>query len=179
MKSKFINILLFSIFISLISILISVCGYIFEISQSTWYSFATLILNAIVIFLLQRYYQKKVFLNTASFKKLLLDTFYMIIIASLIVSVFAYIYLKYISPEEIEAMLVLIKNTLYNMYSNILPESQIEQSYEISAKFINPLFISISGFFGFLIQSFIIDIISSAINKSKQYNRDTEVINNN
>ena len=59
------------------------------------------------------------------------------------------------------------KNTLYEAYSGILSDAQIEQSFEMSAKFLTPTFISVFGFFGAFVQFFIMDIISAAINKQK------------
>lgn len=167
MKTKFKNILLSSIILSLVLIIYTVIGYVFETNQEKWYSLLSIVIAAFAIFSLQRYYQKLICLNTASFKKLFVDTLYIILLSSFFINAFSFVYLKFISPEEIENMLVMAKNTLYEAYSGILSDAQIEQSYEMSAKFLTPTLISVFGFFGTFVQFFIIDIISAAINKQK------------
>jgi hypothetical protein len=87
-----------------------------------------------------------------------------VLFASLILGVFYFVLYKFIDPELIDEMLAQSADILL---ASGLSEDMIEQQIEMSAKFMNPAFMSISTIFSYLFYGFIISLISSIFLKKK------------
>jgi len=171
MKSKILNIFINGLLLACYIILTEVIEYAFNLknsSFSTAYWLLSYIIFAILLFFVQKNYQKKVFSGTANYKKLFGNTIFIILIVSLINGIFIYILYKFIDTNAIEQMLIESRNKLYEMYDGVLNEAQIENSMKMTQKLMTPLFLSITNIFSLLFWGIIFSLITSLINKAKK-----------
>jgi hypothetical protein len=122
----------------------------------------------LTILFTQRYYQKNYYKNTANFGILFKDTVFMVIIFAIINGVFTYLLYKVVAPEEIESLLTVSRNQMYSMYNGMLSDSQIEQSIEMSRKFMTPGFLAIFGCFISFLQGILFVLVATFINKKNK-----------
>lgn len=96
-----------------------------------------------------------------------------ILFASLIMGVFYFVLYKFIDPELIDEMLAQSEEVLLN---SGLSDDMVEQQIEMSSKFMNPAFMSISSIFSYLFYGFIVSLISSIFLKKKQHDGYAEIM---
>lgn len=148
---------------SIPTIIMSVFSYAFSF-KGTAANWTSIIILAVTIFFIQKHYLKNYYNGFASYAKLFTGTLLMTCVSAIIVSCFTFIFYTLIAPEQIEQMLQLAKN---NLYENNIPDDQIEIAFEYSKMFMTPIALSLFALLGNVLQATIINLITSAINQKK------------
>jgi len=94
---------------------------------------------------------------------LLGGTMLMVLIASVIMFIYTYVFYEFIAPEQLDKMLNLAEA---NLYEQELSKAQIDSSLEMMKKYVlTPIALSIFTVFLTFILGFIVALISSAFIK--------------
>ncbi len=162
MKSKSSIILKYGAIVSLPMILMSVIGYVFTIEASKSYGWLTVLVFLLTLFFVQKSFRQDFLEGFASYSKLLGNTMLMVVVASVIIFVYTLIFYKFVAPEQIDRMLELADEAMYNRG---LKDHEIEQSLVYLRKMYTPILLSLMGLFATILQGFIITLIISIFNK--------------
>lgn len=146
-------------------ILLSVVSYVFTIEESKLFGWLTVLVFIATIYFVQRFYRTEVYDGSASYGQLLGGTMLMLLIASGIMLIFTFIFYKFIAPEQIDRILVLAED---NLYDKGLSDKEIEQSMVYISKFNSPVGLSIMALLSTIFQGFIFALIVSLFNKKKK-----------
>ena len=146
--------------ISLPIILMSVIAYAFDLSDAKWFGWISMLVFVLSIVFVQRYYRNDFYGGYISYSKLLGGTMLMVLIASVIMFIYTYVFYEFIAPEQLDKMLNLAEANLYEQ------ELSKARSLEMMKKYVlTPIALSISTVFSTFIQGFIVALISSAFIK--------------
>lgn len=146
--------------ISLPIILMSVIAYAFDLSDAKWFGWISMLVFVLSIVFVQRYYRNNFYGGYISYSKLLGGTMLMVLIASVIMFIYTYVFYEFIAPEQLDKMLNLAEANLYEQ------ELSKARSLEMMKKYVlTPIALSISTVFSTFIQGFIVALISSAFIK--------------
>lgn len=149
--------------ISLPIILMSVIAYAFDLSDAKWFGWISMLVFVLSIVFVQRYYRNNFYGGYISYSKLLGGTMLMVLIASVIMFIYTYVFYEFIAPEQLDKMLNLAEA---NLYEQELSKAQIDSSLEMMKKYVlTPIALSIFTVFLTFIQGFIVALISSAFIK--------------
>ncbi len=85
-----------------------------------------------------------------------------IVFASIISSVYTYVYAEYIDPSLIEKM---VSEAEKGMYKNGMSDEEVEQAMSMTSAFMTPAFIAGSSFLGNIFIGFLLSLVTSAILK--------------
>lgn len=165
MGSKFNTILKYGALISLPMILMSVIGYVFTIEASKAYGWLTILVFVLTLFFAQRTFRQEFLEGFASYSKLLGNTMLMIVVASVIMFVYTFIFYQFIAPEQIERMLELADE---GMYQRGMDDHEIEQSLVFLRVIYTPILLALMGLLATVLQGFIISLIISIFNKKSR-----------
>ncbi|MDD4148979.1 MAG: DUF4199 domain-containing protein [Bacteroidales bacterium] len=113
MGQKFKTILSYGAIISLPIILMSVIAYVFDINDNKAYGWISTIVFFVSIVIAQKFYRDGFCQGYASYKKLFGGTLLIVIVVSLIMFFFTFVFYKYIAPEQIDKLLEVARGNLY------------------------------------------------------------------
>lgn len=146
--------------ISLPIILMSVIAYAFDLSDAKWFGWISMLVFVLSIVFVQRYYRNNFYGGYISYSKLLGGTMLMVLIASVIMFIYTYVFYEFIAPEQLDKMLNLAEANLYEQ------ELSKARSLEMMKKYVlTPIALSIFTVFLTFILGFIVALISSAFIK--------------
>lgn len=163
MGKKFTTILSYGAIISLPMILMSVFAYVFDISSNKAFGWVSFLVFIITIFFIQRHYRDNYYDGFVSYGKMLGGTLLMLIVASIVMFLYSYIFYGFIAPEQITKM---IDAARIGMYEQELSNSQINKSMEYMAKYVfTPISLSLMGLFTTFGQGLIVSLLTSIFTK--------------
>lgn len=156
------NSLKHGLIVGLAMLIYSILLYILDLNlnQALGYvSYAILIAGFI---LGTKAYRDNVLKGNISYGKTYGYSIVILLIATIITTIYGYLMITVIDPDIIEKMMALGEE---KMLSQGMSDDQIEMAQKMQKKFMSPVFMMISGFFGQMIVGAVLALITSAIIK--------------
>lgn len=160
MSKKFKIILSLGAIICLQMILMSVIAYAFEMSDAKWFGYLSFLIFIITIVFVQKYYRDNFYDGYANYSKIFGGTFLMIIVASVIVFLYTFLFYKFVAPEQIVKMLEMAEINLYEQ--DKLTQAQIDTAINSMKTYVfTPIALSLSSVLTTVFQGVIVALVSS------------------
>ncbi|MBN2779224.1 MAG: DUF4199 domain-containing protein [Bacteroidales bacterium] len=166
MGQKFKIILTYGALISLPMILMSVIAFVFDITENKAFGWISMIVFIATIVLVQKMYRDGYCEGFVSYGKLFGGTLLMVIVASLIMFFYTFVFYKLIAPEQIDKLLEIARVNLYEQEG--MTSAQINQSYEYMTKYIfTPVSLSLTALLSTFGQGLVFSLITGIFLKRK------------
>lgn len=162
--SMFISTLKHGVLLGIALIVYALILYLFDATYAKVLPNLSFLIIAIGLFLAAKAYRDKALDGSMSYGKALGYSFVVLIFASLLNAIYSYIFNKFIDPEMMAKGLEMVREELY---SQGLPEEQLDMTMSWQEKIFQPGIGAIMGFFGMLIFGFIISLITSIFVKKQ------------
>lgn len=133
--------------------------------QNRFAGWATFVFTAVAVYVGTKSFRDKMQEGYISFGKALGSGMLIVVFASLIQSVFTYIFFAYLSPESMQDMFVAMEEA---MLETGTPEDQIEMSVEMMKSFTSPMSLAITGIFTSAFVGLIISLVIAAFVKNEK-----------
>jgi succinate-acetate transporter protein len=148
----------YGIIFGLISVVISVLAYMFDLTFKTWLIWPSLLVSLIVLFLLLRSYRDHYNNGYISYGRAVGAGVIINIYAALITAIYIYVLYSFIDPGLIDKSLALAEA---KMQDRGIPEEAIDKAMMVQAKLIKPWFTSLMGTITSIFYGFILSLIVS------------------
>mgnify|MGYP002397399926 FL=1 len=167
MKNKLKTILIYGSIFSLAVILMSVIAYVFDLSESKAFGWVSVLVFIAALVFMQKTYRDNYYNGFASYGKLYGGTVLMMVVASIIIYIYTYVFYKVIAPEQIDKMLEVARANLYE--NDQLSSEQINQSYQFMTKYVfTPMAMSLTGMITTFLEGLVFSLITCIFIKKKQ-----------
>lgn len=167
-RSLFNNSLIYGLLTAGISIVFSVLTYLLDVPmKSPVMYFSFVILLAGIIYGTMQFRDVSL-AGHISFGKAFLSGFLIVLIASLVSSIYSYIFLTFIDPAYLERIIQqTMEQTEAKMLEKGLSEEQMESALAMTRKFMSPLIISVMAILTSALFGAILSLISAAFLKKE------------
>ena len=167
-RSLFNNALIYGLFTAAISIVFSILTYILDVpfkSPLMYFSFIIL-LGGIIYGTLQ--YKNNYLGGYMSFGKAFLSGFLIVATASVITSVYSYVFFTFIDPAYLERIISqTLEQTQAKLVEKGMSDDQMEPALAMTRKFMTPMIMSIFAIIYSLLFGAILSLITAAILKKE------------
>lgn len=158
LKSAFKPSLVPGIYLGFALIIYTLLLYVLDIDLESPFKYGSYAIVAIGLYFSIVSFRDKYLNGFISYKKAFSAGFYTGLFASVIASIFTYIYVQYIDTELIANILIMSEETMLEQNPDMTNE-QIEQALSMTEMFMSPFIMSIVGFFSNVILSAVLSLI--------------------
>jgi len=145
-------------------IIVSVIFYLFNITDNVIGAVANYAVMIIGLVVGTKNLRDKMDGGSISYARALGSGVLISFFASLILGFYMYVFMKFIDPDFQNKMYEIMEQ---KMIEQGLPDDAIERAMEMSKKFMTPVFLMVSTFFGFTFWGFLFSLITSIFIKKK------------
>jgi len=167
-RSLFNNALIYGLLTAVISIVFSVLTYILDVPMKNpvmYFSFVIL-LAGIIYGTLQ--YRNVSLGGNISFGKAFLSGFLIVLVASIVSSIYSYIFFTFIDPAYLERIIQqTLEQTEAKMLEKGLSEEQMEPALAMTRKFMSPIMMSVMAVLSSAVFGAILSLIAAAFIKKE------------
>lgn len=167
-RSLFNNALIYGLLTAVFSIVFSVITYILELPYKSpvMYLSFIILLAGIVYGTLQ--YRNLYMGGYITYSKAFLSGFIIVLVASLVTSLYSYVFFRFIDPAYLERIIVqAMEQTEAKMLEQGLSEDQMGPALEMTRKFMSPLIMSVFSVLGSAVFGAILSLIAAAFIKKE------------
>ncbi len=150
--------------LGIVLIVWSLLLYFLDLSTNRVLGYVSWLISIAIVFYAMKIYRDTVNQGILSFSNAFVIGLLVCIISGFISAVFAYIQFNFISPELIDKMVQISEEKLL---SRGMPDDMVEQSLEMSRKFMTPGLIAVMAFVMSVILGAIMSLILAAIVKKE------------
>ncbi|MBN2213048.1 MAG: DUF4199 domain-containing protein [Bacteroidales bacterium] len=154
--------LTWGVILGIVLIVYTLILYFLNLSTNRALGYVSWLITIVIVFYAMKMYRDNVNQGALSFGNAFVIGLLVCIISGLISSIFAYIQFTVISPELIDKMVQIGEERLL---SRGMPDDMVEQSMEMSRKFMTPTMISVMAFIMTIIFGAILSLILAAFVK--------------
>ena len=163
--SVLVNALIWGSIIGLVSVVYSVLLYMLDQTLNRALGYAGLIILIAGLALAMKNYRDNVLGGNLPYGKAFGFGMLIVLISALIGGIYGYLLYTVIDPDLVGKMMDMQAEQLLERG---LTEDQVEQALEVSGRFMNPVFIFISGFIVNLLMGTVLSLIIAAIFKKDE-----------
>ena len=163
--SVLVNALIWGSIIGLVSVVYSVLLYMLDQTLNRALGYAGLIILIAGLALAMKNYRDNVLDGNLPYGKAFGFGMLIVLISALIGGIYGYLLYTVIDPDLVGKMMDMQAEQLLERG---LTEDQVEQALEVSGRFMNPVFIFISGFIVNLLMGTVLSLIIAAIFKKDE-----------
>ena len=148
----------YGIIYGLITVVLSVLTYMFDLTFKPWIIWPGLLLGVVVLFFLLRSYRDHYNNGYISYGKSVGAGVIISIYAAIISAIYIYVLYSFIDPGLMDKSMAVAEA---KMLEKGLPEAAIERAMEMQSKMMKPWFTSLMGIFNSVIYGLILSLIVS------------------
>ena len=148
----------YGIIYGLITVVLSVLTYMFDLTFKPWIIWPSLLLGVVVLFFLLRSYRDHYNNGYISYGKSVGAGVIISIYAAIISAIYIYVLYTFIDPGLMDKSMAVAEA---KMLEKGLPEAAIERAMEMQSKMMKPWFTSLMGIFNSVIYGLILSLIVS------------------
>jgi hypothetical protein len=160
-KHAFINGLIVGLAMIIYSVILYILGMT-ENQTAEWGSYIILIIGIVIT---TKSFRDKANNGFLTYGKGFTYGLVISIVASVLVAIYSFLYLKMIDPDAIQRALIMAEET---MIERGLPDEQIEQAMNITKRMMTPLFMTLTSLLWTAIVGIVASLIIAAIFKKEQ-----------
>jgi len=167
-RSLFNNSLIYGLLTAAISIVFSVFTYLLEVPMKSpvMYFSLVILLAGLIYGTLQ--YRNTTLGGYISFGNAFLSGFIIVLVASIVSSIYSYIFLTFIDPSYLERIIQQsLEQTEAKMIEKGISEEQMEPALAMTRKFMSPIMMSVMGILSSAFFGAILSLITAAFVKKE------------